>query len=353
MLLQFLYTKLAILPRLFQPSYDATFSILPFWQRWRLLLILQPINLLVPIITAQDWLFNNRYSVVWIPVRDGSKRRCLVYLPPGHTKPTSSSAPLTSLNKVPRKLLPLHIDIHPGAFIGGFPEHSTRWCSHLSTTTSTIVISLSHRLAPRNLFPAAHNDIDDLVSWILVHAEQEFGADPGMLTIGGSSAGANLALSAAIMLQKQNQEQDQSGRGGGYVANAFLGFYTPLDLRITPPEKPRPANFPSKDPMAVLIPLYTSYYAAPIMQQEAQNPRLNPIVAEVGDLPRDMLFIVPEIDILVHEQLSFVERVRGELERGGDGGTRERRVDAKVIERAFHGWVECTFPDSISFLSDD
>jgi hypothetical protein len=72
------------------------------------------------------------------------------------------------------------------------------------------------------------------------------------------------------------------------------------------------------------------------------NPRLLPIVAEVGKLPERMLLIVPSIDILVHEQLTFVERVGKELaEKGHD---RQGRVcEAKIIEGGFHGWLELPY----------
>jgi hypothetical protein len=51
-----------------------------------------------------------------------------------------------------------------------------------------------------------------------------------------------------------------------------------------------------------------------------------------------MLLIIAGIDILLHEQLMFVERVKRDLaERGQDG---KRRVEGKVFENGFHGWLE-------------
>lgn len=51
------------------------------------------------------------------------------------------------------------------------------------------------------------------------------------------------------------------------------------------------------------------------------------------DLPRDMLLVVPALDILVKEQLEFAERIRGEL--GGD----TRRVETLYVEKGFHGYL--------------
>jgi acetyl esterase/lipase len=187
MLLDLFLAKLSFLPRIFSPIYDALFSTLPCWQHWRLLL-LQPINIVVAILLSPSCLFSNRYRVLYIPTRSGPKR-CLVYQPhgPGENHRRGKYA----------NLRPLHVDIHGGGFIGGIAEQNTRWCSYLSDSTGAIVVSLTYGIAPRYTFPAAHDDVDDLVAWILDHAEEEFGADSRLLTLGGASVGGNLALSAA------------------------------------------------------------------------------------------------------------------------------------------------------------
>ena len=95
MALQYLNAKFSVFPRLFQPIYDAIFSTLPFSHRWRLLL-LQPLNILIPLLTAPHWLFNNRYSVMYIPTRSGPKR-ALVFRPPRYPLP-GLRKPNTQLN---------------------------------------------------------------------------------------------------------------------------------------------------------------------------------------------------------------------------------------------------------------
>jgi len=52
-----------------------------------------------------------------------------------------------------------------------------------------------------------------------------------------------------------------------------------------------------------------------------------------------MLLIIPSIDILLVEQLTFVERVKANIEAKGDDG-RPRRVEGMVFEDCFHGWLE-------------
>lgn len=63
--------------------------------------------------------------------------------------------------------------------------------------TGAVVICLAYRLAPANVFPAAHDDVGDVIRWLHKHAEDKFGADPNLMTISGFSAGGNLALAAS------------------------------------------------------------------------------------------------------------------------------------------------------------
>jgi acetyl esterase/lipase len=323
MLLDLFLAKLSLLPRIFSPIYDALFSTLPYWQRWRLLL-LQPINIIVPILLSPFWLFSNRYRVLYIPTRSGPKR-CLVYQPPGLGE--------SRRREKHANLRPLHVDIHGGGFIGGIAEQNTRWCSYLSVSTGAAVVSLTYRIAPRYTFPAAHDNVDDLAAWILDHAEEEFGADPRLLTLGGASVGGNLALSAAQYISQRKGEEG----GSVFDAKAFVGFYVPVDFRLRPEDKPKPTGFPRNDPSAFLFPLFDSY-AQPARAENLENPRLNPIIVDKAVLPPDMFFVAAGIDILLHEQLRFVQRIKDELESEGNTG---KRIEVLVEEKGFHGWLEC------------
>lgn len=331
MALNYVTTKLSLLENIFQPTIDALFSRLPLTYRWRVLL-LQPITLLSVVLTSPAWLFNSRTSVLYVPTRSGRKR-CLVYQPARPRQPRGAAERGGDLR-------PLHVDAYGGGFIGGFPEQNARFCSLLSDSTGAVVVSCSYRAAPRYTFPAAHDDVEDVVRWVVAHAEQ-LGADAQLLTVGGSSVGGNLTLSAAQSLYRTSQSSSSGEPSGGrpeqsVVPRAFVGFYTPTNFRLRPQEKPRPPNYPTKDPLSFLLPLYDSY-AGPNRERDWENARLHPIIAKKEELPPDMLFIAAGIDILLHEQLTLVERLRGELEAEGDT---ERRIEIKVWEKGFHGWLE-------------
>jgi acetyl esterase/lipase len=157
---------------------------LPWTYRWRLLL-LQPINLLALSISALPWTFSRAYTVEWLPVSPNLSFRALVF----QSKRGKSPAK--------KELRPLHLDIHGGAFIGGFPEQDATFCDLLARNTGAVVISTTYRYAPEYTFPTAIDDIDAVVKYLQDNAEARWGADPKLMTVSGGSAGANLALAAA------------------------------------------------------------------------------------------------------------------------------------------------------------
>lgn len=53
------------------------------------------------------------------------------------------------------RLRPLHVDIHGGAFIGGLPENMAVFDERVDKETGAVVVSISFRLAPEHVFPAA------------------------------------------------------------------------------------------------------------------------------------------------------------------------------------------------------
>jgi hypothetical protein len=68
---------------------------------------------------------------------------------------------------------------------------------------------------------------------------------------------------------------------------------------------------------------------------------MSPAIASIETLPEHMLLVVPGTDILVHEQLKFVERVKDEIARDPAIAHAGRRVEALFVERGFHGYLGC------------
>jgi acetyl esterase/lipase len=297
----------------FSPSIDALFARnLPFSYRWRLL-ALQPISLLTYSIASFPWLFSRSFRTEYLPISPNRTLRVLVFDNPKAKKQN--------------KLRPLHLDIHGGAFIGGLPEANAPFCTRLARDTGAIVFSTTYRYAPVHPFPAAIDDVDAVLAYLRAHAVEKYGADPDLVTVSGDSAGGNLALAASL-----------SAPHG--VVKASVTFYAAVNLQLKPWEKPQGlppsaggvAREPVKDPMAFLLPLFDSY-AGPVREREMENPRMSPFLGKVEDLPRDMMLVVPALDILVKEQLEFGERLKGEFQGKG------RRVETLYVEKGFHGYL--------------
>lgn len=53
-------------------------------------------------------------------------------------------------------------------------------------------------------------------------------------------------------------------------------------------------------------------YAGPERHKNRENPLLHPILANIETLPRKMLFVVPDVDILLYEQTLFAQRLEEE-----------------------------------------
>ena len=325
----------------FQPLRDFFFAPCPLPHRWRLLL-LQPIALLTYTIKALPYISSRPFVICYIPTRrSGESVRALVYNHPVKR----SESPATT------KKRPLHIDIHGGAFIGGIPEYDASFCNQLARSTGAVVVSITYRFAPRFPFPAAHDDVDDVFAWLLEHAEEEFDADPRLLTVSGFSAGGNLALAGSLNVKDQTGESRVLGAvtfynpvslptslmaQSVYAFTAHMVTFAQVDLRLPPWDKRKPPDWPSFDLLWFLLPLFDAY-AGPNRIKHIKDKRMSPTLAPLNELPKEMLFIIPTIDFLFYEQMEMVEKLENEIKET----KAERRVDALVFERQIHGWLEC------------
>jgi hypothetical protein len=67
----------------------------------------------------------------------------------------------------------------------------------------------------------------------------------------------------------------------------------------------------------------------------SNDPRFRPILAQLNTLLNDILLIAPNINILVHEQLTFVERLKKDIEKNPI----EREKGKRVEEVSIENWI--------------
>ncbi|KAF2455310.1 hypothetical protein BDY21DRAFT_350399 [Lineolata rhizophorae] len=118
----------------------------------------------------------------------------------------------------------------------------------------------------------------------------------------------------------------------------FLTRLQKIDLRVSAPQKRKPPNFPSTDPFPFLHALVDSY-AFPAKPASDTDPRCNPILADLDMLPENILMNIAAVDILLYEQLEFIEKLKRQLEADPERN-RGRKVEAKVYDGQLHGWLE-------------
>ncbi|MFL6142956.1 MAG: alpha/beta hydrolase [Labedaea sp.] len=87
---------------------------------------------------------------------------------------------------------PLLVYYHGGGFTIGSVNTHDNLCRFLASNAESRVLSVGYRLAPEHPFPTAPNDALAGFEFATSQAEK-LGADPAAITVGGDSAGANLA----------------------------------------------------------------------------------------------------------------------------------------------------------------
>jgi acetyl esterase len=119
-----------------------------------------------------------------IPTSDGKGKMLLRVFDPG----------------VKQKPSPVLIFVHGGGWSVGNVDTYNDSIKRLANSSGLIVAAMDYRLAPEHPFPTGLNDVVSTIRWIANNG-QKIGIDNTNMGLGGDSAGANLALSAALALR--------------------------------------------------------------------------------------------------------------------------------------------------------
>lgn len=92
---------------------------------------------------------------------------------------------------------PTLVFYHGGGFVLGSLTSHDRDCRALANRGECQVIAVDYRLAPEHPFPAAADDAEAALRWVVDHAD-EVGVDTGAIAVGGDSAGGNLSAVVAL-----------------------------------------------------------------------------------------------------------------------------------------------------------
>ncbi|KAH8653796.1 lipase [Xylariales sp. PMI_506] len=117
--------------------------------------------------------------------------------------------------KPPAAGWPVFLWYHGGGWVLGNIDTENTLCTKLCIAANTVVITTDYRLAPEEPFPAAVHDAWEAALWVVTGAAStqlgDLPFDLSKLTVGGSSAGGNLA---AIVTQKALAHPAFAGKPG-------------------------------------------------------------------------------------------------------------------------------------------
>ncbi len=196
---------------------------------------------------------------------------------------------------------PALVWIHGGAFMFGdldMPEAD--WTAReVCARTGAVVVSIDYRLAIGGVHhPVPLDDCVAATRWVRDHAD-ELGVDPARISLGGGSAGGNLALTTALRLRDED----------GWAPSALLPVY-PVAHPALPEASPEVATLLDEVPPALrFTPQGTAGINANYLGGQPADGYSFPALADLTGLAPTVL-VTAEYDDLRTTGEAFVELLR-------------------------------------------
>ena len=192
--------------------------------------------------------------------------------------------------------LPAILYLHGGGWVAGSVNTHDGICAALANEAHAVVVSVQYRLAPENPFPAPNEDAFAALQW-LSDSAGSLDIDASRIAVAGDSAGAHLALGAAV---------EARDRGGPHIALQVL-FYPVVAPNFETPSYREHAG--STLTRADMIEYWDHYLPTDRTQVDH---RALPLRAPLRGLPSTHV-VVAGFDPLHDEGVTLV----GELQRHG------------------------------------
>jgi acetyl esterase len=198
----------------------------------------------------------------------------------------------------------VYLEIHGGGFYMGWAARSDFRNRSTADAVEVAVVSVDYRLAPEHPWPAAPGDCETAALWLLAEAEERFGTS--RLSIGGGSAGANLAMTTLMRLRDK-------GLAGRFAAAVLP--YGAYDLSgQTPGGRLYAGEF------------FIDAYVGGV--EDRTNPDISPIFGDLEGLPPALIVVGTE-DPVLEDSLVMAMRLSA---AGGE-------VDLRVYPECPHGFL--------------
>jgi acetyl esterase len=223
--------------------------------------------------------------------------------------------------------LPVLVYYHGGGWTLGSLGTYDSLCRGLARGSGALVVSVDYRLAPEHPFPAAVEDAHLALWWVARNAD-DLGVDIRRLTVGGDSAGGNLAAVVALRARKE----------GLPVAFQVL-FYPATDLTRT--DRPSHKEYGEDHLLTTrAIEAFRSFYLPD--PRDWGRPEASPLLTADDDLRLSppALVMTAGCDPLRDEGEAYANRLRGL------GVAVEYHLESEMIHGSLSLFNNGLFPDA-------
>lgn len=97
--------------------------------------------------------------------------------------------------------LPAHINFHGGGFVIGGLKSDESWCRQACQSLGCVIVNVDYRLSPEYPHPVPVIDSWRALNWVFASATV-LGIDVSRVSVGGMSAGGNIAAVLALMARE-------------------------------------------------------------------------------------------------------------------------------------------------------
>lgn len=205
--------------------------------------------------------------------------------------------------------LPVYLHWHASGWVLKRLGIDIHLCSKISKELNCAVLECDYRKAPENKFPAAHNDTEDAVLYVLANDNVY---DTNRISVGGSSAGGNMALSLSAHL------------GPERIKSCFALYPA---TQLVHPDRLDCIMGRANDEFrsGVVIPnwcmkLFINAYTTP--ETDMNDPRLSPIFYDASKFPKYVALACGDADTLYRMGFEFMKKITGSASGTNVDGSR-------------------------------
>ena len=215
------------------------------------------------------------------------------------------------------RIIPTLVYFHGGGWVWANVDTHDRMTREYAAAGQVAVVSVDYALSPEAKFPQALLECAEVVRHVAERGS-EWGLDPRVYSLGGDSAGGNLALATALLLRDT----------GGPALQGILANYPVSDSRFDTPsyrEYGAGGYGLSIERMAFYWSVYVPH------EIDRLHPLAAPLRADLTGLPPVMVLLA-ELDVLRSEGEALVAKLRA-------AGV---RVDTHTFRGTVHGFLRAT-----------